>query len=438
MIRRSILEWERIGYGEDEDRIPDQAASRLAEVARRSLFSGRGNDGVLEHGRHALRARGIVGIISAPGCQLEILPKIEAVGERASPDAATLRRRLVHMLAVAHDLRVDVGAAAELAWQRDTLLEILIRIFCGKLVDAVRHGMPRHYILHEDDLPALRGRMDVTRQFSVLAAKPQTLACRFDALSPDITLNQVMKAVVQRLSRLSQAEDNQRHLRELGFVYADIAEVPAEALRWDRIVLDRSNSRWRELVNWARLLLGSRFQETSAGPMEGYALLFEMNVLFEAYVARLMRRALSMAPYHVSAQGGHAHCLFEGDRGRFRTKPDIIVRKDGRPVAIVDTKWKRIASRIDDPKQGVSQADVYQLMAYSRLYDCARVALLYPHHHGLPEKLLHDAYAVGAPGSVDELHVATIDIAAGDAACKDSLFRLVEASLAESWSRPAL
>ncbi len=50
---------------------------------------------------------------------------------------------------------------------------------------------------------------------------------------------------------------------------------------------------------------------------------------------------------------------------------------------MIDTKWKRISSRIDDPKQGVSQADVYQMMAYAQLYRAPRLTLLYPHHPGL-------------------------------------------------------
>ena len=52
-------------------------------------------------------------------------------------------------------------------------------------------------------------------------------------------------------------------------------------------------------------------------------------------------------------------------------------------MLIIDTKWKRLAPVIDDPKQGVSQADVYQMMAYGRIYGCSELMLLYPHHDEL-------------------------------------------------------
>jgi 5-methylcytosine-specific restriction enzyme subunit McrC len=413
VIRRTILEWEAIGYGEAVDEMPAFAADRIAVVAAASPLAGRGGGGVVEHGRKALRARGVVGVIAAQGCALEILPKIDIPGMDGAEATGSIRRRLVHMLAIALDLKIDAGQVTALDWQRETLLEILIRLFSEKLVDAVRQGMPRRYVEHADDLPTLRGRLNVTRQFTALAVEPSRLACRFDALTPDIALNRIMKAAVTRLSRIARTTNNQRRLRELAFAYADIADVPVAALRWDEVTLDRTNVRWRELFNLARLLLGDRFQTTSAGGSDGFSLLFEMSTLFEEYVARMLRRALADTELRVVSQGGRLYCLETDDgRGLFQTRPDILIKRGAEVVQIIDTKWKRIAARIDDPKQGVSQADVYQMMAYGHLYHCGRLILLYPHHRALGERSgIHAAHRI----TDDErwLETATIDIADG-------------------------
>lgn len=411
MIRRTILEWESLPFGEGEEAIPQAAGDRLAAVAAASPLAGRGGGGVLEHGRKGLRARGVVGVVAAEGAVLEILPKIEVAGDNPAALTGAIRRRLVHMLAVALELRVEAGAVAEHDWQRETLLEILIRIFSVKLADAVRQGLPRRYESRNEDLPALRGRLDVQRQFTTLAAAPQRLACRFDALSPDIALNRIMKAAVARLSRAARSADTARRLRELAFAYADVAVVPVSALRWEQVLLDRADARWRELLNLARLLLGERFQTTSAGGVAGFSLLFEMNTLFEAYVERMLARALAGGPLRVVAQGGRLYCLeSEGGRGLFQTRPDILLKRGDAAVQVIDTKWKRIARRIDDPKQGVAQADVYQMMAYGRLYGCRRLTLLYPHHAELrcaAGRLVSHAVT----GSDDRLELATVDVA---------------------------
>lgn len=414
MIRRTILEWETIRYGDEADAMPVRAADRIAAVASASPLAGRGGGAILEHGRKGLRARGVVGVIAADGCALEILPKIEFPGESGVKAQGSIRRRLVHMLAVALDLKIGTGQVTALDWQRETLLEILIRLFSEKLVDAVRQGMPRRYVERADDLPLMRGRLDRKRQFTTLAAESSRLACRYDALTPDIALNQIMKAAVNRLARIAQTADNQCRLRELVFAYADIADVAVSALRWDRIVLDRTNSRWRELLNLARLLLGQRFQTTSAGGCDGFSLLFEMNTLFEEYVARMLKRALANTDIRVASQGGRLYCLETHDRrGVFQTRPDILLRRGTEVVQVIDTKWKRIAARIDDPKQGVSQGDVYQMMAYGQIYKCPRLTLLYPHYS---EANQHEGrrWAHQIVGSNHWLEMTTIDISRSD------------------------
>lgn len=412
----TVREWDKLVYGEGEGQIPTHFADRLAALAQRSRFAGRGGGGVLEHGRHSFRARGVVGILATSDCNLEILPKIDvAPGESVTHQNAAIRKRLIHMLAVALSLKIDLGSITELAWQRETLLEILVRIFCDKLTEAVRKGMPRRYVEQEEDLSALRGGLNVTRQFSRHAVNPSSLACRFDELSEDIALNRIMKAAVAYLSQNTRSLDNQQRLRELAFVYADVTQTPAASLRWDDVVIDRTNRQWQELLGMAKLFLQNRYQTTTGGPGQGTALLFEMNTLFEEYVGRLISRAVVGTECSVSLQGGRLFCLTEetNERGRFQTRPDILIRRAGNVTHVIDTKWKRISSRIDDPKQGVSQADVYQMMAYAQLYHAPRLTLLYPHHPGLgSEEFIHARHRITGHETI--LETASIDLGNGE------------------------
>jgi len=271
--------------------------------------------------------------------------------------------------------------------------------------------MPRRYVDCEDDLSALRGQLDITRQFTALIPHPQRLACRFDALSADTALNQVMKAAVSRLARISRSNENHRRLAELAFAYAEIADVPIQALKWHELVLDRTNERWSEVVNLARLLLGNRFQTTSNGKGRGFSLLFEMNTLFEEYVSVMLRRALVGSGLSVTSQGGRLYCLEDVESGarRFMTKPDILIKQGSEVVLVLDTKWKRLGAQIDDPKQGVSQSDIYQMMAYGQIYQCQRLMLLYPHHTELrrPEGITGHHLVSGGDGHII---TATIDV----------------------------
>lgn len=405
MISRTLLEWGSASYGDGPGSVPRWAAERLGRAAAASKLG----EQALELHLHGLRAKHVVGVIAAEGCSLEILPKIDF--EQDGQDATRVREQLVHMLAVAFDLDVASGAAAPLGTQRENLLEILIGLFARKLVDAVRQGMPRRYVRQEDDLPTLRGRLYVRRQFTTLAASPQRLACRFDEMSPDIALNQIMKAAVAKLTKLSRSTVNQRILRELGAVYVDVSAVRPRDLRWGDVVIDRTSERWRELLRLAQLLLGERFQTTSSGGSDGFSLLFDMNALFEGYVARMLARVLAGTSLKVVRQGGRLFCLRdEAGRSRFQTVPDILVKRGAETVMVIDTKWKRISDQVDNEKQGVAQSDVYQMMAYGRLYRCSDLMLLYPHHAAIKRPApLRSHYSL-APSHVETLTFTSVDV----------------------------
>ena len=105
-------------------------------------------------------------------------------------------------------------------------------------------------------------------------------------------------------------------------------------------------------------------------------------------------------------------CLESVDDGRrvFQTKPDILIKQGSRCVHIIDTKWKRISPRVDDPKQGISQADVYQMMAYGQIYQCPKLTLLYPHHNALGLKPGWQSMHLVQSGN-SQLMTASVDLA---------------------------
>ncbi|MBE7728247.1 McrC family protein [Komagataeibacter sp. FXV3] len=418
MSHLTVNEWGRIAVLDRprEGGFTRPQANSLIAMARAHPLGGNEGTTILrDHFRH-LTAGQMVGVIAAPGCSLEIFPKIDRLGTSSVDGRRTVRERLVRMLDVALGLDIGDGAASAMARQAEGLLDILIRLFADKLLTEARRGLPQAYLQHEDDLPALRGRLNVVRQFTAHAVRPDRLACRFDALSSDIPLLQIMKACVLTLRRHARAVETVRKLDELRFVFADIADVRVAALPWRAVRIDRTSRRWEALFGLARLFLKRDWQATHHDPYagQGITLLFPMNDLFEAYIAVLMQRSLRPAGFTVETQGGRLFCLIEeGDQGRrrFQTRPDIIVRdrQSSMPVTIVDTKWKRLSPAIEDAKHGVSQTDVYQMMAYGQLYACPDLLLLYPHHLGLGSGQFATDYLIH--GSKDRLHLRSIDVA---------------------------
>jgi 5-methylcytosine-specific restriction enzyme subunit McrC len=428
MTHLTVPEWGRVAVG-DGGFSRGQANSLLKAARAHSLGGRDGSDILCDH--HAyLRARQMVGVVAGRECSLEILPKVDP----GAPDekAPTVRARLVHMLDVALGLGLSTGEAAARARRAGSLLEVFITTFADRLLAEVRRGLPRQYLACEDDLRALRGRLDAVRQFTINAVRPDRLACRFDALEADGPLMQVMKACVLLVQRHVRGAETRRKLAELRFLLTEVSDVPRGALPWQQVRIDRTSRRWRALLDLARLLLAGDWQETHAEARapEGITLLFPMNELFERYIAVQLRRALAGEDLEVVAQGGLRYCLGPWREGescigdRYSTRPDILLRRGGEVLAVIDTKWK-------DRAKGVAQSDVYQMMAYARLYRCDRLILLYPH---LPGEVALDVECHGLAQGPERLDTASISLELEEASLRfsmrDLLGKLIQQPLA--------
>ena len=386
----TVREWEDLPIGENG--VSPGAAKRLHAFAKRETRRLRVPQPVLSlTARPALRAGQVVGVLSVPGASVEILPKIDG-------EDGAVRRSLTRMLAIALGISVADRDTSSMAIQREDLLEVLVRLFAERLLASVRRGLPHRYRRLEEDLAVLRGKLDIRRQLLRHTTRADRLACAYDELSVDTPLNRVLRAAVQRLAAATRTAENRRRLGELA-ARLDFVGESTDPLR-EPVRLDRTNVEFHRLHALARLFLAEDWQGTTAGGEEGFALLFAMNDLFEAFVGRCMQAAL--APRSVRLQRHDRHALEEGPRSIFGLKPDIVVDGD----IVVDTKWKRLDP--GKPNLGVAQSDVYQMLAYARAYSARHLVLLYPWHEDLPKAGVCRHWRVS--GSLTTFDVATVDV----------------------------
>ena len=376
-------------------KLEDHLADRLYAVAERAKKRLK-VPSVLERTRDGIKTAQVVGTISVPGATLEILPKID--GENGA-----VRKALVRMLAVAWNLRIADGELAGFDTQRSDLLEVLIGLFANRLLTAVRRGLPRRYIGQEEDLQVLRGRLNVVRQVTRFAARPDMLACRFDELSEDTPLNRVFKAAVRRLASATRSAANARLLAELAARLEFVGDSAAPLK--EPVRLDRTNAAFHDPHSLACLLLSGDWQRTTSGESLGFSLLFPMYELFEEFVGRCLRRALARCPVDVNLQKRPHSALQDCEGPLFNLQPDIVIETQAGPI-VLDTKWKEL-NHEDGRKLGVTQTDVYQILMYGQAYKAKRLVLLYPWHSALDKGINRRWQVVRENRRLD---IATVDV----------------------------
>ena len=135
-------------------------------------------------------------------------------------------------------------------------------------------------------------------------------------------------------------------------------------------------------LSWRIAKLRGLIASSEEGHAEG--LLLDVAELWELFVLNCVRRAAVGADveHGTTAASNERLLRSEADTGGMgRLKPDILVRRTGRLVAIIDAKYKRLVNTRERP-DGVDPADLYQLVAYLSRFTpggTAPGALVYPH-----------------------------------------------------------
>ncbi len=402
-------EWEELPAGELTQAEIDRLVLAATKAARRA---GLAQDAILKRTERGLAAQQMVGVLAAPGIAVEILPKVDG------PDGA-VRAALVQMLAVVRDFDVHTSDLAAMSTQRHNWLELLIALFAKRLRTAIRRGLPRRYVRHEEDLAVLRGTLNVKRQFTHLLVRPDLVAGRFDELSENTPLNRVCRAAATRLAGMTRSLENRRRLMELLARLDNVADS-ASHLK-EPVSLDRTNAEFHDVYRLARMFLSDPWQDTRSGRTPGFSFLFPMNVLFEEFVGRSLRKALG--PGRVRLQGPSRRALkSETGRHLFGLRPDIVVDARGCPV-VLDTKWKNLAGL-------PSKSDSFQMLVYGQAYRAKRVILVYPWHRAIGDEGIHRRWTV--TGADYRFETATVDVGRPEAVPQ----RLLELFREQALERP--
>jgi 5-methylcytosine-specific restriction enzyme subunit McrC len=330
-------------------------------------------------GRRVVQVTSFVGVVRAPsGYQIEVLPK---VGRAIGGGAKEARQLLIEMLCCLQRFRHIQTDSAKLAAARMPLLEIFIAEFLRAVGRVVKRGLRSDYFSRQGNLFALRGRLLVAPHLRRNLFRADRFFTEHDEFSTNRPENRLLHSALRRTLLLATSQENQKLAHELSFVFADVPVSKQPRLDFQRVRLDRGMGYYEEALAWTRLILDEESPLTGTGDHKAPSLLFPMEAVFEAFVAKNLARQL-VCPHRLKTQACSHYLVRHQNQSWFRLKPDLLVRDKDRDLLVLDTKWKLLDRLLDNrsAKYGLSQSDFYQLQAYGQSYLDGKgdVVLIYP------------------------------------------------------------
>ena len=338
------------------------------------------------YGKNRLKARNYVGLIQTKsGFCLEILPKTfrtanENEGfEKHQDKINEAKQILLDMLKTLKNSPFKQSHISNLKTQNAPLLEIFVIMFLNELETLIKKGLKSDYIECEQNRKFLKGKLLFTQNLKHNFAHKERFFTASDEFGSDIAPNKLIKSTLLLLSTRHFSTKTNARIMQSRFVFDEISPSQNYDKDFAKCVNLRHFKAYELILLWCKIFLKKQTFTAYQGSEKAFALLFDMNELFESFVAWHLKRyvAHEQCEYEVKTQDTGKHLLLENDKeNKFRIRPDIVGYKNNKANFIADTKWKILNFSRND--YGVSQSDLYQVFAYLSKYQCQNGILIYP------------------------------------------------------------
>ncbi|WP_323594499.1 McrC family protein [Aliarcobacter butzleri] len=293
-----------------------------------------------------LKAKQYCGILNFNDQDFYILPKIANRNDEKNLNI------FIYMLMYAYDVKLSNEQIASCANHKHTILEVFVQMFAINLLNELKKGLYKEYLTKQDNLPVLKGKYLINENLKYNFTKNK-IYCEYDEFSENNSLNQFFLYAVKYLQKFV---NDKKLLKQCELIFDEVEYKSVDINRVETINFSRLNVRFKISFEIALLLL-RQFIPLFNQDKNSFAFLFDMNVLFEKFIARMVKELDS-----------NAKIQNQDDFGDLTLKPDIILKNQ-----IIDTKYKKIKS-IED----IKQSDKLQVFSYGINYKIENVMLLYP------------------------------------------------------------
>lgn len=328
------------------------------------------NIGLKRNVGKVIQAKNFVGLIQMKnGFQIQVLPKISYSGIEES------KKIFLRMLRSLKDFPSKVCTESDLKVDRMNLYEIFINMYIQEIRKLVKKGLRASYFSENDNLNYYKGKLLVSQNISKNFMHKERFFVSYDEFGINRSENKLIKSTLVKLQKISNSVENVKEIGQL-LVYFEMVNLSNNyAKDIAKIAIDRNTRDYEIPLRWSKIFLMNKSFTTFSGNTASRSLLFPMEKVFEAYVAKNLRKTLSDLDWDISIQDKGFY-LFDSPK-QFALRPDIVITRENGNRIILDTKWK---SLIKNPQKnyGISQADMYQMYAYSKKYDTPEIWLLYP------------------------------------------------------------
>ena len=327
------------------------------------------------HKSNELKSNKYVGVIHFNGNKINLLPKIffDSSKEYKIEEVNQIHNHILWWLSYCRKIKFP-NYQASLSSSKSDFFEVLIYLFSKYTRELLNSSIYQQYEEVNKELSFMKGRLNINEYINENISKGRWhhLNCTFDAFVFDNEFNRIIKYVTTNLFNVSSSQDNKKKLREILFILDEVSDEKASAEQCDKITFNPMFGEFETVNDYCKLFLTNSVSFDYKNNLKLFAFLLPMEYVFEDFIFGFIEREI---PAIVAM--AQRRDIYLDESKAFNLKPDLYLKTELKSL-IADTKYKIIYSDDKDPKKGLSQNDLYQMLAYAIRFEVDEIILFYP------------------------------------------------------------
>ena len=355
---------------------------------KNSFYSENGNDKIESqrflqfiHKSNELKSNKYVGVIHYQGEKINLFPKIFFDSDKNYTDAIEeqiteinqIHNHILWWLSYCRKIKFP-NYQTSLGSAKSDFFEVLIYLFSKYTRELLNSSIYQQYEEVSRELSFIKGRLNTNEYINENLSKGKwhKLNCTYDAFVFDNEFNRIIKHVTTLLFNVTSNLDNKKNLREILFILDEVSDERATAEQCSRISFNPMFGEFETVRDYCLLFLTNCVSFDYKNDLKLFAFLLPMDYVFEDFIFGFIDKELE----YVTTKAQRSDTYLDEGKA-FNLKPDLWLKTDHKSL-IADTKYKIVYSDEKDPKKGISQNDLYQMLAYAVRFEVNEIILFYP------------------------------------------------------------
>lgn len=232
----------------------------------------------------------------------------------------------------------------------------------------LKQGLYREYINRVENLPVVRGKIDMPGAIKNKLERRMIVACDYDELSENNLLNQILKSTVFLLLQQKDVEEKYKaELKKEMLFFSEVDQIELQHIRWSDIRFQRNNRTYQLLLAICQLLIEGSLLTTEKGEyrLTGFVDEQRMSRLYEKFILEYYAQKFGQRVKGFSSRS--LRIQWQLDDGFDMLLPMMqtdITLTYGNQSLIIDAKYYKRTLQTNFDVQTLHSGNMYQIFTY--------------------------------------------------------------------------